>query len=155
MPDHRAAGLHRQVHDLDDLLAEHLAEAAAEDREVLGEHAHLAPVDGAVAGDHAVAVRAVCSMPKVVDRCRASSSSSTNEPSSSSSSIRSRAVFLPLACCFSTARAEPGVDRLVDAPVAGRPACPAVVWMSRAERPTSAQWSRSAVVIARGIRSTS
>ena len=45
--------------------------------------------------------------PKLVERCRASSSSSTNEPSSSSSSIRSRAVFLPSACCFSTARAEP------------------------------------------------
>ena len=34
-------------------------EAAAEDREVLREDAHLAAVDRAVAGDHAVAVRAV------------------------------------------------------------------------------------------------
>ena len=57
--DDRAAGLQGEVHDLDDLLAEDLAEAAAEDREVLGEHAHLAAVDGAVAGDHAVAVRAL------------------------------------------------------------------------------------------------
>ena len=59
MPDDRAAGLDRQVHDLGDLLAVHLAQRAAEDREVLGEHAHLAAVDRAVAGDHAVAVRAV------------------------------------------------------------------------------------------------
>ena len=49
----------------------------------------------------------VASSPNAVLRCRASSSSSTNEPGSSSSSIRSRAVFLPRACCFSTARAEP------------------------------------------------
>ena len=40
-----------------DLLGEDLAEGAAEDREVLGEHEHLAPVDGAPAGDHAVGVR--------------------------------------------------------------------------------------------------
>ena len=57
--DDRAADLHGQVHHLDDLLAEDLAERAAEDREVLREHADLAAVDGAVAGDHAVAVRAV------------------------------------------------------------------------------------------------
>ena len=57
--DDRAAGLQREVHDLDDLLAEDLAEAAAEDGEVLGEHADLAAVDRAVAGDHAVAVRAL------------------------------------------------------------------------------------------------
>ena len=55
--DDRAAGLDGEVHDLDDLLAVDLAERAAEDREVLGEHADLAAVDGAVAGDHAVAVR--------------------------------------------------------------------------------------------------
>ena len=57
--DDRAAGLHGEVHDLGDLLAVDLAQRAAEDREVLGEHAHLAAVDGAVAGDHAVAVRPV------------------------------------------------------------------------------------------------
>ena len=56
MPMIRAAGLHGEVHDLDDLLAEDLAERAAEDGEVLGEDADLAAVDGAVAGDHAVAV---------------------------------------------------------------------------------------------------
>ena len=44
---------------LHDLLAEDFAEAAAEHGEVLGEHAHLAPVDRAVTGDHAVAVRTV------------------------------------------------------------------------------------------------
>ena len=37
---------------------EGLAERAAEDREVLREHAHLAAVDRAEAGDHAVGVRA-------------------------------------------------------------------------------------------------
>ena len=62
--DDRAAGLDGEVHHLGDLLAVHLAERAAEDREVLGEHAHLAAVDGAVAGDHAVAVRAVLLQPE-------------------------------------------------------------------------------------------
>ena len=57
--DDRAAGLDGEVHHLADLLAVDLAERAAEDGEVLGEHAHLPAVDGAVAGDHAVAVRAV------------------------------------------------------------------------------------------------
>ena len=64
--DDRAAGLQRQVHDLDDLLAEHLAERAAEDREVLAEHAHRPAVDGAVAGDDAVAVRPVLLHAEVV-----------------------------------------------------------------------------------------
>ena len=117
-PDHRAAGAHREIHDLDDLLAVHLAEAAAEDGDVLAEHAHLPVVDGAVAGDHAVAER------PVRRPCRRSSSgagparrSRRTSPGSSSSSIRSRAVFLPLACWRSTARAEPGVHRLVVTPV--------------------------------------
>jgi hypothetical protein len=57
--DHRAAGLERVVHDLDDLLAEDLAEGAAEDREVLGEDTHRSAVDRAVAGDDPVAVRPV------------------------------------------------------------------------------------------------
>ena len=39
-----------------DLLGEHLAERAAEDGEVLAEDEHLAAVDGAPAGDHAVGV---------------------------------------------------------------------------------------------------
>ena len=54
--DDRAAGLDGEVHHLGDLLAVDLAQRPAEDREVLGEHAHLAAVDGAVAGHHAVAV---------------------------------------------------------------------------------------------------
>ena len=64
-PDHRAADLHGQVHHLDDLLAEDLAERATEDREVLREDADLPAVDGAVAGDHPVAVRAGALQPEV------------------------------------------------------------------------------------------
>ena len=62
--DDRAADLGRQVHDLDHLLAHDLAQRAAEDGEVLGEHAHAAAVDGAVAGDDGVAPAAGSS------RCR-------------------------------------------------------------------------------------
>jgi len=57
--DQRPAGLHGQLLDLDDLLAVDLTEAAAEDGGVLGEDADLAAVDGAVAGDHTVAERAL------------------------------------------------------------------------------------------------
>lgn len=57
--DEGTSGLEGEVHDLDDLLAVDLAEAAAEDGGVLGEHAHVAAVDGAVAGDDAVAEGAV------------------------------------------------------------------------------------------------
>ena len=114
----------RQVHDLDDLLAEHLAQRAAEDGEVLGEHAHRAAVDRAVAGDDAVAVGPVVLHAEAVRRGAGRARPvSTNEPSSSSASIRSRAVILPLACCFSTARGRAGVHRLVVAPVqVGEPA---------------------------------
>nr|BFE86559.1 hypothetical protein GCM10020093_091600 [Planobispora longispora] len=56
---HRAAGLERVVHDLDDLLAEDLAQRPAEHREVLREDRHRAAVDRAVPGHHAVAVRAL------------------------------------------------------------------------------------------------
>ena len=66
MPTTGRAGLQGQVHDLDDLLAEDLAERSAEHREVLGEHEHLAAVDGAVAGDDAVAVRAFALDPEAV-----------------------------------------------------------------------------------------
>ena len=55
--DQRCADLQRQVHQLVDLLGEHFAERAAEDGEVLGEHEHLAAVDGAPARDHTVGVR--------------------------------------------------------------------------------------------------
>ncbi|GAA3695794.1 hypothetical protein GCM10022420_096880 [Streptomyces iranensis] len=57
--DDRAAGLQREVHHLDDLLAVDLAQRAAEDGEVLGEHGHRAAVHRAVPGDDAVAVGAV------------------------------------------------------------------------------------------------
>ena len=57
--DDRAAVLHREVEDLDDLLAVDLAEAAAEDGDVLAEDRDRPAVDGAVAGDHAVAERAL------------------------------------------------------------------------------------------------
>ncbi len=46
------------------------------------------------------------SMSKSVERWRTYVSSSWKEPGSSSFSIRSRAVYLPLACCFSTAFSE-------------------------------------------------
>jgi hypothetical protein len=54
-PDDGSAHLHGQVHDLADLLGVGLGEAAAEDREVLGEDEGQAPVDPPVAGDDAVA----------------------------------------------------------------------------------------------------
>jgi hypothetical protein len=47
------------------------------------------------------------STPKPCARWRAISSNSTKDPSSRKASIRSRAVILPLACCFSTARSDP------------------------------------------------
>jgi hypothetical protein len=48
--------LERQIHQLVDLVGEHLAERPAEHREVLGEHEHLAPLDQPPAADHAVGV---------------------------------------------------------------------------------------------------
>ncbi len=63
--DERPAGLDGQLLNLDDLLAVHLAEAAAEHRRVLTEDAHVAAVDGAVAGDHAIAQRPVLGQPEV------------------------------------------------------------------------------------------
>jgi len=53
--DDGRAALHGQVHDLAHLLGVHLGEAAAEDGEVLGEDVYPAAVDGAPAGDHAIA----------------------------------------------------------------------------------------------------
>ena len=75
--DERAAHLHREVHDLDDLLGEDLAQAAAEDGEVLAEEEDLAAVDRAVAGDDAVAQGRLSSRPKPWARWRANMSSST------------------------------------------------------------------------------
>ena len=57
--DDRRTDLERQVHELVDLLGEHAAERTAVDREVLAEHEDLAAVDGAPAGDDAVAVGAL------------------------------------------------------------------------------------------------
>lgn len=57
--DDGAARLEGEVHRLHDLLAEDLAEGAAEDREVLGEDGDGAAVDRSVAGHDSVAVRAV------------------------------------------------------------------------------------------------
>ncbi len=54
-PDHRRPDLGGEVHDLDHLLRHHLAERAAEDREVLAEDEHGAAVDRPVAGDDRVA----------------------------------------------------------------------------------------------------
>ena len=63
--DDRPAGLDRQVHHLDDLLAVHLAERPAEHRHVLAEHRDRPAVDGAVPGHHAVAVGPVVLLPEV------------------------------------------------------------------------------------------
>ena len=54
-PDQWPPGLQGQFLDLDDLLAVDLAEASAEHRCVLTEDAHVASVNGAVAGDHTIA----------------------------------------------------------------------------------------------------
>src|SRR6187397_2408027 len=55
-PDHRPAGPEREIQDLDDLLAVHLAEGPAENGDVLGEDADVPAADGSVPGDDAVAV---------------------------------------------------------------------------------------------------
>ena len=103
----------REVHHLVDLLGEHLAERAAEDREVLREQEHLAAVDRAPPGDDAVGERSV------VARCRsrargggrACRARRTN-PGRASSSMRSRAVSLPRSCWRWTAASAAGVERL-------------------------------------------
>src|SRR5206468_9428661 len=53
--DDRRARVHRHVLDLDDLLRVRLRERAAEHGEVLGKREHGAAIDGAPAGDDAVA----------------------------------------------------------------------------------------------------
>ncbi|MCG3160031.1 MAG: hypothetical protein JMDDDDMK_01063 [Acidobacteria bacterium] len=53
--NHRRADLHRQVHNLADLLRVGFRKRAAEDGEVLREDEDLAPVNQSVAGDEAVA----------------------------------------------------------------------------------------------------
>ena len=64
-PDQRAAVLEREVHDLADLLGEHLGERAAEDGEVLREDEDLAAEDRPVAGDDGVAPRPALHHPEV------------------------------------------------------------------------------------------
>src|SRR6185437_1705512 len=64
--DYRAPGLHRQVHHLADLLGKRAREAAAEAGKVLRKDADLSPLDGAVAGDYAVARHAPLVHPEVV-----------------------------------------------------------------------------------------
>ena len=54
-PDDRGADLHRQVHHLADLLGMRLSQRTADDGKILAEHENLTPVDGSMAGDHAVA----------------------------------------------------------------------------------------------------
>ncbi len=53
--DARAPGAQREIHDLGDLLGEHLAERASEHRRVVAEHEHLASADRSPARDDPVA----------------------------------------------------------------------------------------------------
>ena len=64
-PDHRTAVLHGHVHELADLLGEHLAQRTPEDGEVLREEEDLPAEDRAVARDDRVAVRAAVHHPEV------------------------------------------------------------------------------------------
>ncbi len=122
--DDRAAGLHREVEDLDDLLAVDLAEAAAEDGHVLAEHADRPAVDGAVAGDHAVAVRAGCfSMPEVGRAVPGElvESRRTSPRRAAPRSARGRS-----SCPWRAASRRPGPSRRARprrSAAAGRPAC--------------------------------
>ena len=127
--DDRAAGLDGEVHHLGDLLAVHLAERAAEDGEVLGEHADLAAVDGAEAGDHAVAVGAVLLQPEG-GRAVPGELVELDEGALVEELLDALAGGpLPLACCFSTALAEPACT--ASSMRRSRSASlPAVVWMS-------------------------
>ena len=63
--DDGRARLHRQVHHLADLARVRLGQRAAEHGEVLREQEHRPPVDGAVAGDDAVAQRLVVAQAEV------------------------------------------------------------------------------------------
>ena len=57
--DDRAADHRHPLHQLGDLAAEHLADRALEHRLIVAEHTDRPAVDGAVAGDHAVAEQRV------------------------------------------------------------------------------------------------
>ena len=111
--DDRRADLHRQVHDLADLLGVRLRERAAEDREVLAEDEDQPPVDGPVAGDDAIAEEAVPIARRTpCARWVTNASSSTKDPASSRRSRRSRAVSLPAACWRSTRTGSPALESL-------------------------------------------
>ena len=100
--DDRRADLHREVHHLADLLGVRARERAAEHGEVLREDEDLAAVDGAVAGDDAVAEDLLLLHAEVgaavgdelVELDEAS-------PGRAGASMRSRAVSLPASCCLS------------------------------------------------------
>ncbi len=95
--DQRTAGLEGQVHDLDDLLAVDLAEAAAEDGGVLREDADVAAVDRAVAGDDAVAERTVVGQAEVGAAVTSEGVELDERSFVEERWMRSRAVSLPLA----------------------------------------------------------
>src|SRR5438309_9297533 len=96
-----------QVHHLDDLLREHLAERASEHRGVMAEEHHVAAVDLS----HPVTTPSpgtrFDSRPKPCARCVAKMSISSNELRSTRREMRSRAVSLCLACCRLNASASP------------------------------------------------
>ena len=64
--DDRTPCLHREIHDLDDFLAENLAEGSAEDGEVLREDTYGPAVDRAVAGQYPIAEGTILLLPEVV-----------------------------------------------------------------------------------------
>ena len=53
--DQGSTHLERQILHLDDLGGVGLAQRPAHDGKVLGKHIHQTPIDGAIAGDHAIA----------------------------------------------------------------------------------------------------
>jgi hypothetical protein len=106
-PDDRAAGLEARSRILTIFSPNTSPERAAEDREVLREHADLATVDRPEPVTDPVAVRPVLLQPEGGGAVPGELVDLDEGPLSSSASIRSRAVFLPFACCFSTARADP------------------------------------------------
>ena len=106
-PMTRRADLQGQVHQLVDLLGEHLAERAAEHGEVLGEHEHLAAVDRAPAGDDTVGVGPLLEAGGVGPVAGEQVELVERLPSSRKYSMRSRASSLPFSCWRSTERAEP------------------------------------------------
>ena len=63
--DDRRADLHRQVHDLADLLRVRFRKRAAENRKILRKDKNLAAVDQAVAGDDAVAGKLLLLHPEI------------------------------------------------------------------------------------------